>query len=92
MNNRDYQIVHKILLEIAIIEELIEGFNLEKFISDERTKRAVCMTLINIGELTKNLTEGFRLTHNHIPWRAIAGMRDITVNRQESLAHSNGRG
>jgi len=58
MNNRDYQIVHKILLEIAIIEGLIEGFDLEKFISDERTKRAVCMTLIIVWQ---NVDEDYLL-------------------------------
>ncbi len=50
MNNRDSQIVLKILSEVTMVEELIEGFDLDKFTSDERTKRAVCMTLINIGE------------------------------------------
>ncbi len=48
MNTRDYQIINKILQEINVLEDLIEGFDLEKFIKDERTKRADCMTLINI--------------------------------------------
>lgn len=42
MNNRDAQIIKKILLEIDIIEELVNGFDSEKFIDHERTKRAVC--------------------------------------------------
>ena len=85
MNNRDSQIVQKILSEVTMVEELIEGFDIDKFSSDERTKRAVCMTLINIGELSKNLTEAFRSTHNHIPWRAITGMRDITAHKYQTL-------
>ena len=40
MNNRDYHIIKKILSEIEIIEELIEGFDIEKFKEDEKTKRA----------------------------------------------------
>ena len=55
MENRDSQIIKKILMEIDVLEEMIKGFDLEKFVEDERTKRAVCMTLINIGELVKNL-------------------------------------
>ena len=43
------------------------------------------MTLINIGELVKNLTEEFKLNYNLIPWRAIAGMRDITVHKYQTL-------
>lgn len=56
MSNRNFQIIKKIFSEIIVIEEIIAGYDLEKFIIDERTKRAVCMTLINIGELVKNLT------------------------------------
>ena len=52
MNNRDHQIIKKMLSEIAVIEDLIRGVDLEGF-QDEKTKRACCMTLINIGELVK---------------------------------------
>ena len=85
MNNRDYQIIKKILLEIDIIDELIKGFDLDRFLIDERTKRAVCMTLINIGELAKSLTEEFKLSFGHISWRGIAGMRDITAHKYQTL-------
>ncbi len=85
MNNRDYQIISKILQEINIIENLVIGYDLEKFVEDERTKRAVCMTLINIGELTKSLTEDFKQAHNYIEWRGIAGMRDITAHKYQTL-------
>lgn len=85
MNSRDFKIAGKILQEISIIEELIAGFDLERFIDDERTKRAVCMTLINIGELTKSLTEDFRQEYNQTPWKAITGMRDITAHKYQTL-------
>ncbi|KPU45169.1 hypothetical protein OXPF_12960 [Oxobacter pfennigii] len=85
MNNRDFQIISKIFKEIEVVEDLIVGFNLEKFSSDERTKRAVCMTIINIGELTKSLTEDFKDAYNNIPWKSIAGMRDITAHKYQTL-------
>jgi uncharacterized protein with HEPN domain len=85
MENRDFQILKKILLEIDVLEEMIMGFDLEKFIQDERTKRAVCMTLINIGELVKNLNEDFRQIYKEVPWRGIAGMRDITAHKYQTL-------
>ena len=56
MNDRDRQIVEKILSEIAVAGDLLKGISPEDFLCDERTARAVCMTLINIGELVKNLT------------------------------------
>ena len=85
MDNRDFQIIKKILSEIAIIDELVEGFGLEEFLIDEKTKRAVCMTLINMGELVKNLSEEFRLGHKSVPWKAVAGLRDITAHRYQTL-------
>ena len=85
MNGRDQQICTKILSEIAVIGDLLKGISVETFIEDERTTRAVCMTLINIGELVKNLTQELKDAHRNIPWRAISGMRDITAHKYQTL-------
>lgn len=79
------QLIQKILSEIEVIEQFIAGFDVNTFLADERTQRAVCMTLINIGELVKNLSENFKSTHTDIPWRNIAGMRDITAHKYQTL-------
>ena len=55
------------------------------FLQDERTIRAVCMTLINIGELVKNNTQELKDEHREIPWRAIAGMKDVTAHKYQTL-------
>jgi uncharacterized protein with HEPN domain len=83
MNNRDRQICDKLLSEIAILKDMMDGVSHETFLTDERTSRAVCMTLINIGELVKNLTDELRDSHKEIPWRA--GMRDITAHKYQTL-------
>lgn len=85
MNRRDRQIVEKILSEIAVAGDLLKDVSLEDFVCDERTVRAVCMTLINIGELVKNLTPELKDAHREIPWRAISGMRDITAHKYQTL-------
>ena len=85
MNLRDSQICGKILSEIAVIEELLNGYSPEKFFADERTYRAVCMTLINIGELVKNITPELKAAHPDIPWKPIDGMRDITAHKYQTL-------
>lgn len=86
MNIRDKQICEKLLAEIAVADELLNGFSQESFASDERTARAVCMTLINIGELVKSLSPELRQAHGEIPWRAIAGMRDVTAHKYQTLS------
>ena len=54
--------------------------NLEDFLDDGKTKRACCMALVNIGDLVKKLTDKFKESYN-IPWKAIAGMIDITSHK-----------
>lgn len=85
MDNRDRTILRKVLSECEIVQDLLAGFSKAAFLSDERTKRAVCMTLINIGELVKNLSSDLTSTHRDIPWRNIAGMRDITAHKYQTL-------
>ena len=85
MNGRDRQICENILSEIGVARDLLRGISEEDFLRDERTVRAVCMTLINIGELVKNLTSEWKDAHREIPWRAIAGMRDITAHKYQTL-------
>ena len=58
---------------------------LEDFLEDEKLKRAVCMTVINIGEVIKNITESTRKEYPCIPWKAIAGMRDIAAHKYQTL-------
>ena len=85
MNTRDRQICDKRLSEIAILKDMMDGVSREAFLTDERTSRAVCMTLINIGELVKNLTDELRDGQKEIPWRSIAGLRDVTAHKYQTL-------
>ena len=47
--------------------------------------RASAMTVINIGELVKNLTDETRMAYPYIPWKAIAGFRDIAAHKYQTL-------
>ena len=85
MNSRDRQICRKLLSEAEILHELLEGFSMERFFFFFCTVSAPGMTLLNIGELVKNLTEELRQVHREIPWRAIAGMRDVSAHKYQTL-------
>ncbi len=54
MNNKERIIIMKVISEISVIEKMILGYSEVSFFSDEKTQRAVSMTLINIGELVKS--------------------------------------
>ena len=43
-------------------------------------RKAIIMSIINIGELAKRLPDDFKSEHKEIPWRQISGMRDIAAH------------
>ena len=85
MQRKDIIIIEKILSEIDIAFEMLNGCDLEKFFDDEKLKRAIGMTVINIGELVKNITSDTREKYNKIPWKAISGFRDIAAHKYQTL-------
>ena len=85
MDRRDRIILEKILSEIDTAQSMLSDSALDAFLQNEMLMRASAMTVINIGELVKNLTEGARLAHPQIPWKAIAGFRDIAAHKYQTL-------
>ena len=85
MQRRDKLIVQKILSEIDIAFEMLGDTKQDAFLSDEKLKRAVGMTVINIGELVKNISAELREEHREVPWKAVAGMRDIAAHQYQTL-------
>jgi len=85
MDRRDKTLLLKILDEANIIADLIEGYDCETFVADEKTKRAVSMTLINIGELVKLVSDKLKQDNPSIPWRSIAGLRDVAAHGYMTL-------
>jgi uncharacterized protein with HEPN domain len=50
------------------------------FLADEKTQDAVIYNLAIIGEVVKRLPMSLRKAHASIPWRNIAGTRDIVIH------------
>jgi uncharacterized protein with HEPN domain len=85
MQHRDKICLQKIIKEIDIGQALIGESTEKAFLENEMLKRAVSMTVINVGELIKNVTDELRQSHSEVPWKAAAGMRDITAHRYQTL-------
>ena len=85
MERRDEIILKKVLSEIQVAREFISGCSLDEFCANELLKRAVCMTVINIGELIKNLSEDCRKAYPQVLWKAIAGFRNIAAHKYQTL-------
>ncbi len=77
------------LLDIAGAAELILRFigNMEEadFQQDEKTQSAVLHQILIIGEATKRVSSEFREQHPDIPWKLMAGMRDVVIHAYDSV-------
>lgn len=85
MLHKDKIVIQKILREIGVGEEILKDITLETFLEDEKLKRATSMTVINIGELVKNVSDELRVSHPEIPWKEMAGIRDVAAHRYLTL-------
>jgi uncharacterized protein with HEPN domain len=53
------------------------------FLKDELVQDAVLRNFEVIGEAAKRLDDTYRADHPQIPWRAIAGLRDVLIHQYE---------
>jgi uncharacterized protein with HEPN domain len=61
-------------------QEYVEGIDEHAFESDRRTRSAVIYEILIIGEAAKKVSAAFKAAHPEIPWRAMAGMRDVMIH------------
>ena len=78
-------ILDKIIDEANIATKMLSDIKQEDFVSDDILKRAAAMSVINIGELVKNLTFEFRNEYKSVPWKAISGFRDVAAHKYGTL-------
>lgn len=79
---RDVRVyIEDILDAIVKIEEYTKGLNNESdFHTNSQVQDAVLRRLEIIGEAVKNIPDEFREQYPGIPWKQIAGMRDILIH------------
>ncbi|MBO0348181.1 DUF86 domain-containing protein [Phormidium pseudopriestleyi FRX01] len=62
------------------IKDYIEGMDYSEFVRDTKTLDAVVHNLLIIGEATKQIPDSLRQQYTEIPWRQVAGLRDVIVH------------
>ena len=85
--DRDMQILEKIVGYCEDIEHAHSEYHRDYavFCSNPTYRNAVALCLMQIGELTKKLSQEFKDNHSEIPWRAIRGMRNVVAHEYGTI-------
>ena len=57
-----------------------QGLSKDEFLQDLKTQSAVLHQLMVMGEAVKRLSPSYRDQHPEIPWKLMAGMRDVLIH------------
>ena len=76
------------LVQILECIQRIEAFTTDgeaAFFQDARTQDAVLHNLAVIGEIAKRVDAAYRAEHPTIPWRSMAGLRDVLIHQYDRV-------
>ena len=76
------------LVQILECIQRIESFVIDgeaEFYRDARTQDAVLHNLAVIGEIAKRVDVAYRSQHPSIPWRSMAGLRDVLIHQYDRV-------
>ena len=65
---------------VAKAQKFVAGMTYEQFAVDEKTTFAVVRCLEIVGEATRKIPAPIRTRYPRVPWREMAGMRDILIH------------
>ena len=71
--------IEQILDAIEKIRKFVEGFDKDRFLSDQKTQSAIIMQLALIGELAKKIPDNTK-SSIQVPWKEITGFRDRAIH------------
>jgi uncharacterized protein with HEPN domain len=72
--------IEDILESLDIVIDYIKDIDEEEFYSSIQLQDAVIRRFEIIGEAAKQVPDSFRNKHSHIPWRKMAGLRDVLIH------------
>ena len=65
---------------MRMAHQFVAGMEYSVFVRDNRTSFAVVRALEIVGEATKNIPDRIQSRFPDVPWRQMAGMRDVLIH------------
>ena len=82
---RDRESLIDIINAIRRILRYTDGVSRSELEANDEKLSAILYQITIMGEATKRLSPVFRQEHPEIPWREMAGMRDVIVHEYDRL-------
>ena len=83
--NKDIRVYIEDILECIEKIEKYTKIDEDDFHENTQAQDAVLRRLEIIGEAVKNIPQDFKDKHPEIPWRKIAGMRDVIIHEYSGV-------
>ena len=85
MKRRFRLFIEDIIESIKLIEEYMGNTSKKNLGSNQKLKDSIVRRLEIIGEAVKNIPDNFRKKYPEVPWKKIAGLRDIIIHTYFSI-------
>lgn len=66
---------------ICDVEKFIKDISTDEFFENKEKQYAVIRAIEIIGEAAKNVSEETKTRYQEVPWKMIAGMRDVLIHK-----------
>ena len=80
---REQQSILDIITSINLILEYSQNVDWNNL--NVRDQDAIVLRFIIVGEATKRLSNDLRDRYSHIPWKKMAGLRDVVVHEYDDI-------
>jgi uncharacterized protein with HEPN domain len=83
--SRDNESLVDIVQAIQKILRFTQGVDQNQFETSEEKQSATLYQIMIVGEAVKRLSPEFRSQHSDIPWKNIAGMRNVLTHQYDEI-------
>ena len=85
MRDKDKRILQKILEYINDITLFLSGLSYDSFLNDKKTMSACAFGILQIGELSRELSDDIQSQNPDIPWGGMRGMRNRIAHDYKNI-------